>query len=366
MPWACRLGRGVLPAEPAMISSSSIVHPHRPAWDNAVGGKAQGAWRKMAGSAAACIAMLAANVAYADTVWISSGGGNPVPYSGVRVLRVEQDTLFFRTSGGLETSRPVNAVTRIQLDDDPTFSSAEAAHVGGDFARATEGYLRTLRSTPRGWLRDWVTLRLVDSAAKAGRVDAAVTAYLQLLSANPAAAPQAKPRIPEGPSALLDAAAVEIERSMASVSLDDPARRSAMNLLIEVHRARGDNASAARATERLLEREAARPEGGASQVALADVRLNAARLALDQGDFAGALSLIDENQALFTQPGQQAAALLTRARARHGQGAKRPGRAGRRRPRLHACRCPLQGTAVGLFSRERCAVRGERGADHTG
>lgn len=269
------------------------------------------------------------SLAWADSVFVrSTGGGAPLELPNVRILRIEGGRLFFRTTAG-ETSREVGQIYRIALDDEPALTRAEAAFVGGQFDAATDDYLRVARSSARPWVRQWASLRLLTAAERAGRFDAAVAAYVQLVQTDPALAQANRPVVdPASPprAGLLDAAVAELDRALApGRTLTADQRRALLQLKLELHRARGDTARTARTLEELLPLGGTPPGGAATggagagtetpAEALADLRLAAATVALDAGDHRRALETLQQSRGLFTVPRQQSQALFLLARA---------------------------------------------------
>src|SRR3954467_3888746 len=115
--------------------------------------------------------LLVGSVALADTVFIGT-----LAYKDVKIKGCRGDELHFLTSGN-EAHKPIKDVTRIQLADEPALSAAEEAYAAKTWDKAVDGYLKTLKSSNKDWLKDWSAQRLLLSANEAKRVDAAVTAY---------------------------------------------------------------------------------------------------------------------------------------------------------------------------------------------
>lgn len=276
------------------------------------------------------VAAFFAPSARADSVFVrSAGSGQPLELANVRILRLEGNRLIFRTAAG-ETSRDLSQIQRIALTDEPALTSAEAAFVAGQFDAATDDYLRVARSSARPWVRQWASLRLLTAAERAGRFDAATSAYVQLVQTDAALAqanrPPVDPASPPRPG-LLDAAIAELDRALApGRTLQPDQRRALLQLRLELHRARGDTARTARTLEELLQlggdattdprgSGAASPDQPPPASALADLRLAAATVAIDQGDFRKATDTLEQSRGLFTEPRQQAQALWLLARA---------------------------------------------------
>ena len=263
----------------------------------------------------------------ADTLWVGSGSGAGLELKDVRVLRIEGGRVVFRTGGGGgagESSRDVGQVLRMALDDEPGLTSAETAFVGGQFDKATDEYLRVSRSTSKAWLKQWVGLRLMKAATKANRFEAAVAAYVELVGTDARLAQEYRPALVEGslPKAgVLEAAGGELEKALErGTKLSGEQRQALQQLLLEIYRARGEQGKAGKLLEQMAGGAGTGTSGDAvAKKALADLRLGAARVALDGKDFAKAAAAIEENRGVFTEPRQQAEALWVLAAAREGE-----------------------------------------------
>ncbi|HEV7298661.1 MAG TPA: hypothetical protein VGN72_04790 [Tepidisphaeraceae bacterium] len=268
---------------------------------------------------ALALAVATASPVRADSfVASSSGEGKGIPYERVKILDIKGDDLLYRTSTGQENSRPLAQVSQITVDGEQAFNDAEIAYLAGDFAKATDGYQRTVRATTKDWLKDRAAQRLVESAAKTGRFDAAVSGYVALVARSPELAARSKPALPEGKSTFLDSAAKEVESAAGDAKLKDQQKVMLLGFLLELHRARGDNRAAGETAERLLKLSAADASNPAAAAALADLKINLASLALDEKNYQKALTEIEQNRAIFNEPAQQAAALYALAEAKSG------------------------------------------------
>lgn len=270
--------------------------------------------------------LLTASAAHADSIRVvsGSGGGGALELAGVRILRIESGRLFFR-SAGAESSRDLAQIQRIALDDEPALNTAEAAFVAADYDAAIDEYLRVARSTAKPWLRQWASLRLMTAAQRAGRFDAAVSAYVQLVQQDAAFAQEHRPTLdPASPPrpGILDAGASEIDRTLErNRQLTPDQRRALLQLQLDIQRARNDTARTAKTLEDLLAlggggAPGSAPGGGEVPArALADLRLSAAAVALDAGDHRHATELLNQSRPLFTDPRQQSEALFLLAQA---------------------------------------------------
>lgn len=248
----------------------------------------------------------------------SSAEGKGVPYNNVKIMGIDGGNLAFRTAAGQDSTRPLAQVSQLTIDGETAFNDAEAAYVADDFAKAAEGYQKTVRATSKDWIKDRSAQRLVESAGKAGKFDAAVTGYVALVSRSPELAATSKPQLPEGKSTFLDSAAKEVDAASNDGKLKPEQRAMLLSFLLELHRARGDNAAAGAAAERLLKVAGNDANNPAAAAALADMKLNLAKLALDGKNYQKAASDIEQNRAIFNDPAQQAQALFVLAEARAG------------------------------------------------
>jgi TolA-binding protein len=258
--------------------------------------------------------LLVGSVAMADTVFIGT-----LAYKDVKIKGVKGDELLFLTSGN-EAHKPIKDVTRIQLADEPALSAAEEAYAGKQWDKAADGYLKTLKSSNKDWLKDWSAQRLLLSANEAKRVDAAVTAYLAMLQRDPATASKNKPTIPTGKSALLDAAANEVDHVMSGAALNDDQKQALLSLQLEIAKARGDEKAQAAAVQSLTKIDTENTSGASDPAALkvvGDTKLSIATAALDQKNYQKAIDTIEQNRNTFVDPKQQADALWVLAQSRY-------------------------------------------------
>ena len=158
--------------------------------------------------------------ARADTLYISSGG-NPLPYSDVKILGMSNGQILYNTESGNEASKPVEEVVRMQIDDEPALNTAEQAFFTGKWDDAVDGYENVIRSTNKPWLKDWATLRLLTAAQKSSRFDAATTAYIAVLLRDPDHAAKYRPQMPEAGSSYLDGAISDATAALNTVGLND-------------------------------------------------------------------------------------------------------------------------------------------------
>lgn len=260
--------------------------------------------------------LVAVPLVAADVIWWGSGAGRGLQAEG-RVLRVDLDKqeLVYETQGR-QVARGLDQVKQLIIDNEPAFNAAEEHYFAAQYDKAVEGYQRALRATTREWLRTFASVRLADAAGKAGRFDAAVTAYVALVRLNPSLAARYKPGVPAGRSTFLDNAVAELNAARGQVS-GDVARQAILSLLLEVHQARKDTAAANATLEELLKLNIGGTADPAARSAMAAIRLGQARMAADAKDWKKVLQTLDESRGLFNEPAQQADALFLIAEARH-------------------------------------------------
>ncbi len=249
--------------------------------------------------------------ATADTIHVGSG----LKFEDVQVLGIEGNEIRFINRTGRQTARELSQVTRLEITDEPAFNEAEAAYAAGDWEKATTGYDRTIRRTNKPWLKQWASLRLFETADKAGNFPAATTAYIELLRTNFQAAAGKQPTLPDANSTFLETAAQEVERALER-NLEDRQRAELLKFLLDIHQKRGDTTRALSAAQRLgaLTGDAATPE---NRRLVANLKLGLARIALEQKQYQKAIDEINGSREAFTEPQQQADALFVVAAAQH-------------------------------------------------
>ena len=206
----------------------------------------------------ASVAMFAA-WARADAIWINSGGANALKLDNVKITSIGQGKVVFAGGGGRESSREVQQIARIQIDDEPAFSAAEEAIAGGKFDVATDGYRKALDSTAKPWLKQWAAARLVQSATRANRFDAAAAGYVALVLIDPQQAAAFKPAMPAAKSTFLATASNDVSAALKTSGLGDAQKQALQSFLLEIQRTRGDERAAAQTAEQILQSAAATP-----------------------------------------------------------------------------------------------------------
>jgi tetratricopeptide (TPR) repeat protein len=262
------------------------------------------------------VAAVSGSFAVADTIWWGSGAGRGLQAEG-RVLRIdlEKQELIYE-SQGRQVARSIEQIKQLVIDNEPAFNAAEEQFFAAQYDKAVEGYLRTLRSTSKDWLRAFGAVRLADAAGKSGRFDAAVSAYISLVRLNPSLASRYKPAVPTGRTTFLDTAVAELNSARGQVS-GDAQKQAILSLLLEVQQARKDQPAANAVLEELLKLNIGSTDDPAARSALASIRLGQARNAADAKDWKKVVETIQENRGLFSEPSQQADAMFLLAEARY-------------------------------------------------
>jgi tetratricopeptide (TPR) repeat protein len=256
--------------------------------------------------------------ARADSLTISTGGGGAFTFT-VQIDRIEDGQVFYQ-SDGQEKSRPVAEVAAMKLDEEPDYNAGAAAYDHQDWPAAADSFLRTMNSTDRQWLRDWIAPRLLDAANHAGRFDAAVAGWVRLVRLDATANADKKPDVPADGNHL-DQAATEL--NAAAKTATGPSRRLILGLLLEVQTARQDTADAAAVARQLQQMGVSASAAGAGAIASVEqeTRIALARTALHEGKFDEAIAQIDSAASILTDPDRQSDALFVRAQALEGKAA---------------------------------------------
>jgi len=261
-----------------------------------------------------------------DALLIQSGTGNPIQLGDVKITGIQDGIVQFTTSGGRQTSKALEQVPQITLDDEPTFSTAEDMFHAGQFGPAIENYLKALSTTQKPWLAERIGLRLIQAGDKANNFPAAVTGYISLMQRQPALAVQNKPAIPADKSNL-DPAIAALKHASADPKASADQKAALNNYLVEIYTARGDTKSAG---AMLGQMEKSSPAGAAvaaeDRVVGADVKLTLARQLFAQHEFTKAAQVLDSNGSLFNDPRQRADAIYLLAQCTAADASSDPNR----------------------------------------
>ena len=262
-----------------------------------------------------------AGAARADSLWVSSAKPteartNALEIAKVKITRIDDSTATFANPAGRESSRDASQVVRIAIDDEPTLNAGEEAFIAGTWDVATDNYLKTIKSTQRDWLKDWVARRLLTAAEKAKRFDAAATAYVTAILGG--AKPPAKPAMPDAKSTYLATAVKEVEAALQNPKLSADQRQALLSFLLDLHRTRNDQKGMADVMQQLQKAGALAANDPAAAGALARMKLDVATVAIEAKQYKKALDEINANRTIFVNPADQAQALFLLAQAQEG------------------------------------------------
>lgn len=246
---------------------------------------------------------------------------NNLSYADVQITSVKLGEIFFTTSTGNEVRKPMAQVSKLNLADEPSFNSAEEAFAARDWDKATAGYEKTVRSTRKAWLADWCAVRLLESANKAGRFDAAIKAFIAIAEKSPDSVKTITLNMPKANSAYLPEAATLLNTA-ANKTKNEMTRNALLKLLVDVNNAKGDTRASEEALERLAQSNAtANPNSSDAQRAQALLKLKGLRTAIAAKDYEKVLQSVEKDSALFSEPADQAEAMLCVADASAGKAA---------------------------------------------
>jgi tetratricopeptide (TPR) repeat protein len=249
------------------------------------------------------------STAQADQVVLNTG---PVDAT---VSSFKDDKLTYIDRRNNSTERTYDKILEITLDNETAFNAAEKAFVAKKPADAIDNYVKTIRGTDKPWLKTFAARRLFDALGKNGRFDAHLTAYLAYLQTEPERAADHKPTLPDKGSKLLDTAVTEIEAATRQTNLSEAQSLALFNFLIEVQRQRGDEAAVAAIVERMLKTSNAAANDPVVKAQLAGLKVNQAKLALDQKNYTEAARLVNENRSFIIDRSIQSDALFILATA---------------------------------------------------
>ncbi|MBV8780941.1 MAG: hypothetical protein JO353_06040, partial [Phycisphaerae bacterium] len=255
----------------------------------------------------------------ADTIFVQG-----LTLDGVVIQGISNGQLQFQSSGGNSTSRDLSRVLRIHVEGETGLNAAEDAFVEGKFADAIDGYLKASRSSTHPWIQQYATGRLMESAAKTNRFDAAVTAYIQLLQFDPTIAAKNRPKIPESTSTYIDTAITQINQSLSGSNLQDSQRITLLQFQVDLYNAKKDARGADQAAAQLDEVLAKDPSNPLAAAAMVRRKLQVAGQAIDAKKYQAALDTIDSVRTKIVDPIQQADAMFFIAQAREGLAGANP------------------------------------------
>lgn len=172
----------------------------------------------------------------ADTVYLQAGSGKPVALEGVKVQGVQDQKITFNTAAGVSNTKPLDHIPEIKLDDEPAFSTAEDDFARGDYAGAVDNYRRALANSPKNWVKDRASMRLVEAAEKTGSFDDAATAFVTCVKLRPVGdVDQQEPRVAGLSAAQLDSAIALVNRAVDDPTLGKEQKTRLLKFLLDLH-----------------------------------------------------------------------------------------------------------------------------------
>ncbi|MBN1344990.1 MAG: hypothetical protein JXQ73_20015 [Phycisphaerae bacterium] len=133
------------------------------------------------GLLALALAMLMPIGLRADDVWAGSPGRKPLKYGSVRIRGDQAGELVYLGRAGNIVTKPIEEVTRINVQDEPELNRAEELFSQQQYAPAIEPYEKVRDKTALPWLGRYVTARLIKCYDEAGRLPEAVDAWARTL-----------------------------------------------------------------------------------------------------------------------------------------------------------------------------------------
>lgn len=237
---------------------------------------------------------------------------------GFRALALAAATGATPLLGAEQATQPA----RMVVPDEPDWNAAEDLNVAGKFDQATDGYLRVLRVSTKGWLKARAAGRLLEVAPKASRWEAAVAGYLAMVKLDPGKALAVRPALPETDSTYVDTALAETRKALAEPNLTGEQRQALLGLQLDLYRVRKDDAKADATLAQLNGTLSADAAGPTAVRRFADLKLSTARLAVERGEFDKAIEELRAARTAFTEAGQQEEALFMLGQAAEGRATK--------------------------------------------
>lgn len=253
----------------------------------------------------------------ADTIEIRRESSRQT-ISDVTIKGVKGDNLVFVSSGGNNAERPLANVYRLEIKGETALNDAEKAYAAETWPEAAELYNKALKSTSKDWVRDRISLRLVDLAGKTKRFDVAAAGYVSLVASNPALAATVKPAIPDDKDPKMIASALtDIDKALGDSKLSADRKAALLQFELELQNAIGDKKAAAATVEQILKSGTLNTNDPATQKQFGDLKVAVAQIALDNKEYAKAAAQIEEARGVLNDPAQQAAALYILAEAKY-------------------------------------------------
>lgn len=248
--------------------------------------------------------LMFSGVAVADSVWVKN-----LERANVKILDVKDGQFSYEASGGVREV-PLTDVGQIKIDGDATLNAAEEAFKAQDWEKATAGYEKTMTTTRKPWLKEWCTVRLLESASKSGRFDAAVKAFISLAEKSPESAKTVSLEMPKADSKFLDDAVRSLDSAVKATKKEDT-KAVLLGLLVEVTKAKGDTKGAESALQAMADAAiAADPNSPEALRAKVQLTLQGMRKALEAKQYDAVTAAAQKDGAAIVDPADQAEALL--------------------------------------------------------
>jgi hypothetical protein len=262
----------------------------------------------------AAFLVLPLSISHADTLWIGDTTvARAIKSDNVKVTAVKDDTVNYTSDTGMQAKQPLKKLVQINIDGESAFNTAENAYGTGDFDSAITNYQQVLQSaSSKDWMQSRAASRLIAAAKSKNRYDAEVSAYCSLLVKDPTAAAANKPGSPPEHSQYLDSALTSVGKTLDAGNLNATQKSTLLTLQLEIDRAKGDKAAVNATLGQLVAMGAADPG------VVAMLKIASANVDLDAKNYEKAITDIDTNRALFTEPDQQVDALYVLAQAHNG------------------------------------------------
>ncbi len=132
-----------------------------------------------AASSAALIGLLALP-SVADSIEIRRETSKQI-INNVKVKGVKGENLVFVSESGNDAERPLANVYKLEITGETAFNDAEKAYAAETWPEAADAYTKAIKTASKDWIRDRISLRLVDLAGKTGRFDTATAGYVALI-----------------------------------------------------------------------------------------------------------------------------------------------------------------------------------------
>ena len=253
--------------------------------------------------------MSLSTLAPADQLMIQGMSSEPVT-----IRDFKDGVLTYTTRRGDQATRDYPRLQQISVDGEDALNDAEAAFAQGQKDQSVDNYMKAIRGTTKPWIKVFAAKRINDAVGDTGRFDARLTAYLGLLTVDPAAAAKQKPQLPDANSRYLDSAVTDIEETLKTPGLGQAQQLGLLNFLVDVDRRRNDTPAVTATLERVAKLSGGTPTDPVVASELASLKIAQAQQAFDQKDYSKVVDLINDVRPMLNEPKAQSDALLLLAR----------------------------------------------------